>query len=267
MTAPEAVEALLAQWAAACPRPEVLAAAAAAGPLDLPRAETADDKAERLAAQDHARAALWELRIPADNRGADLARLLPQQDEHRAVTGFLTQTVKPTLCLAGPGRTGKSNAAAAVGNAARAAGRTCVWWDAPELWALLCDTSRHDDETRVAARRAAEAGWAAADLAVLDDLGAEPGDKPWGPWPAALWTLLGGRAGNGLRTVITLNPVDGDGQAVDAGPGGSRGRQVAGMLERRYGARAANRILEFCVPVWVGGPPVAPPTNLAALFR
>lgn len=262
--------ALLSQWAGR--RPELAAAAQAAGPLDIERDETDEEAALRRAGQDRYRAAMWEGRIPLVNRDASLTDLVvPQQDPGGRVTAFLGSD-RPVLLLVGPGGHGKSNAGVAVGNRVRRRGGICAYWDAPALRAVLCDNDRSDMAGMASRRRDAVYELETADLVMIDDLGAEQRDTPWGSWTEWLWRILTERAENGKLLIIDMNGVDENGEAIvdqyDAAGHVvvSKDVQVAQMLERRYGARVTRRILDHCSAVWVEGQPLAPRSMPAGIF-
>jgi DNA replication protein DnaC len=140
----------------------------------------------------------WErsLNQAARFRGASISQLREQQDPYGAVSGWLDSGTL-TLLLHGLSRTGKTDAAYAVGNAAHEAGLWVTGWHVLDLLAELLPI----DLERDAARRI----WGSvtsAGVLILDDFGTES---------RSAWTieqvirLLDTRSHNCLRTVVTTN--------------------------------------------------------------
>lgn len=162
----------------------------------LDRAADDEAAASRLAAQAAFRDRAWEAACPKLFRGATLARLKPQQDPGRAVSGWL-ESGSLLLVLHGESQRGKTWAAWAVASAARDAGG---WVTGGRLTELLWQLRPSDaDPGRPDRVRAA---LATADLAVIDDLGRE---KATEATVAHVWDLLETRLSAGLRTVVTTN--------------------------------------------------------------
>lgn len=163
---------------------------------ELDAAADAAATAERLAVQAAFRLRSWEAACPKRYRSATVARLYPQQDPGGVVSGWLA-SASPLLVLHGPPRRGKTHAAWAVAGQAHAAGAWVAGGRLAELLWLLrpsdADPGR-PDRTRAAL--------AAADLAVIDDLGRE---KTTETVVAHVWDMLETRLSGGLRTIVTTN--------------------------------------------------------------
>lgn len=246
-------------------------AAMSGPPLVIEREETPVEAAARRAEQDRHRARSWEKEIKLVHRSASLDTLVrPQQDPGGRVSAFLAGQ-KPICLLVGPVRHGKTTCGVALGNQVRRRGGVCAYWEAPALRTLLCDEDRHDSGELAARRRAAVTMLETADFVLIDELGAEQRDKPWGPWLEWLWRIFTVRAENGRLMALTMNAVDGHGEAITDQYGAdgelvaSKDQQVVLMLESRYGTRIARRVVDYCHAVWVEGEPLAPPP-LRSLF-
>lgn len=159
------------------------------------KAETPEDRRERLARQAANRASRWRNRLAPMYREAALADL---DDAQHAVdvSYWLAHTARPHLILAGPVGTGKTHAAYAVGNAAVAKGMFVEAWTLHDLLQALRPDG--DPSAQQFART--------ADVLILDDLGAGKVSD----WAAEAFTaLLDARLRSELRTVFTTNlPAD-----------------------------------------------------------
>lgn len=159
-------------------------------PLDLPSAETADERAERLALQAQNKASRWRASLPAIYRDATLASLREDQNAQEMRSWLVAGYVNAVLV--GAVGSGKTYAAYAVGNAAIDRGVSTEAWGVHELLAAL----RPGGQEREVDHRVRS-----AELLILDDL-------MMGASPFAVDTItaiLNERVNHGRRTIVTTN--------------------------------------------------------------
>lgn len=160
-------------------------------PDPIPQGMTLEDRVELRALQARNASGWYLNHRPARYAGAGIADLDREQDPDGKVAAWL-DTPSATLLLAGPVGTGKTHAAYAVANAALDRGMLTVAVAVPDLLA----TMRPGGDSALAARARA------ADLLVLDDLGAE---KPSEWTGEQLSALLDARVRDERRQVVTTN--------------------------------------------------------------
>lgn len=180
-----------------------------------PHAETAAEKAERLAIRRDVYLARWASQVPPMYAEASLADL----DEHQRVEAPQEAL---NLVLAGPVGTGKTHAAYALGNQAARAGR---WVTAVTVVDLLAAMRPEGDTGLVKAAHG-------CDLLILDDLGA---GKATEFAVEQLTALLDHRIRDHRRTIVTTN-------VPEAG------------LEATWGGRFMDRLRYRRVVAVFGGP-------------
>lgn len=168
-----------------------------ASEVEFPRHETADEKAERLAARRAVYQARWEAQVPpmyADASWSDL-------DEAQR---FDWPQESLNLVLAGPVGTGKTHAAYALGNAFSARGQ---WVQATTVVDLLTALRPDGDPSLAKAVRECQ-------VLILDDLGAGKASEFAVEQMTALLDL---RIREGRRTIVTTNVPEPDLEAAWGG--------------------------------------------------
>lgn len=155
-----------------------------------PDDETADERAERLAARRAVYQARWAAQVPPMYADASLADL--DQGQY-----FTWDRDSLNLVLAGPVGTGKTYAAYAIGNDLSAEGTWCQAVTVADLLAAL----RPDGDPSLA--KAVQS----CQVLILDDLGATKASD----WAVEQMTsLLDLRVREGRRTVVTTNVPEPD---------------------------------------------------------
>lgn len=166
-----------------------------ATPQDLN--ETADEKADRLAARRAVYQARWAAQVPPMYADADLADL----DESQA---FTWPTESLNLVMAGPVGTGKTHAAYAIGHALSREGN---WVQAVTVVDLLAALRPDGDQGLAGAVQGCQ-------VLILDDLGAGKASD----WAVEQMTaLLDLRVREGRRTIVTTNVPETDLEAAWGG--------------------------------------------------
>lgn len=207
------------------------------GPVETDAERAAAARAEVAATRARNRVAAWERMVRStylDFVDASLDDLDTDQDPDGRIAGWLDGPAR-TLLLVGQAGLGKSHAAIAVGNAA-------VHRDTP-MWALVWTVPDLNDALRPGGDPKALDHARAADVVLLDDMGAEQITE----WTIdQLYKLIDFRVRNRRKTMINTNlPYDDRGfpeTPKDARP-------VKPNLVDRYGHRLIDRIMHDAVIV------------------
>lgn len=210
-------------------------------------AADARDAAELADRRRQYRWAAYERTRPAGYEHADLARLTPDQDPDRRVSGWWRSGSKTLLLSGRPGR-GKTEAAFAVCNQVASDDRDghtsrpvlVQAWRAADLRDLLQpmdrQAARDDAAWAERGRRIRDLEW--CDLLLLDDLTAVKVTE-W--FREELHLLLDKRVTTpGRRTIVTVN----------ADEKKSLGQELASNL----GAAIVSRLRDGCSAAWIDGP-------------
>lgn len=218
--------------------------------------ETVEDIADRNRRQQEGRAAEWQRCLPEKFAGSTFAMLHPQQDPDGRVSMFLDSDHR-ALLLMGPSHHGKSTAAYALGNEARARGMFVVAWRVTDLVKELRPAPEHErsDENAMRRRATRQRYLYDADVLILDDLGREKFTEFWGE---RLYDLVEHRTDNPkLRTVFTAN---GEGRPPTAEKPEEAATRKLGAIENlrsAYGDPVVNRLTNSTVGAWIEGEPLA----------
>lgn len=154
-----------------------------------PMAETAEEKAERLAKAHAAARSRWAVRCPVMYQTADVSQLDANQGGDQ-LAAWVHNPRNLNLILAGPVGTGKTHAAYAIGNLMLDRGNTVESWTVHDLLEAL----RPNGDTAPYAPK--------VDVLLLDDLGAGTPTE----WAVETMTaLMDERLREHRRTIVTTN--------------------------------------------------------------
>jgi hypothetical protein len=196
------------------------------------------------ARQSEFRRRAWAASCPVIYRSATVSGLLPQQDPEGAVSSWPARSGSLTLLLHGPSRHGKTWAAYAAGNEARAKDQWVAAYRVTDL--LRCLRPSEQDPALP------ERTWSNAtscDLLVLDDLGRESGTA----WTVEqLWGIIDARLAEARRTVVTTNL---DASGLSSGYGEP---VLYRLTETATVARIEGEVLTADPASWAGSGPGAP---------
>lgn len=186
--------------------------------LDVPRAETTEEKRARMARARETRGRSWEARVPVKFRDARMDDL--KADQHPAEVRAWFASDSPMLVLSGqvPGN-GKTFTAYAVGWAVHEAGKWSCAYTMADLNAALRPTEEHEPDAWYSVTH--------CDLLIVDDLGTER-TTSW--TEEQLHRLLDQRGRERRRTIVTTN-------------------LTSEKVEDRYDSRIADRLLDDSLPL------------------